>query len=191
MKHPLHLLPWYLNGQLEDSQQQLVEQHLEQCFYCQQEHQQLSQLKRQVAALWQDARPGELELKRLLKEIQPHPAKPANPNKAFPLQAVRSNKLKIFMLVLLVQLSIVGWLLHQAPVSLVAPTGWSWQLYRHASGQLSPLIRQHPPRLLLGPNDQGEWLLAWPSKQPPAWLEREQTSLRTTDATSLSLFLAQ
>lgn len=187
-KHPLNLLPWYLNGQLDDGQQQQVSQHLQQCFYCQQEYLQLEQLQLQLRKLWSDARPGELELKRLLKEIQPHGPDVTPDSPRFRWSPRRSRQL-VLALVLLVQVLAVIWFVQRAPVSVVAPRDWHWYLYQTPDQQLSPLIRQTPPRLLLGAS-HGQWLLAWPDSQPPAWLERERAHLTPTDASALTQFLA-
>lgn len=188
-KHPLHLLAWHLNGSLNPEDQQRLEQHLHDCFYCQQESLQLKQLKHQLNQLWIEAQPGDLELKRLLKEVQPHtPDKPLQlPRTLSP----RQRRWSILGLVIVLESLLILWLVKDAPVSATAPANWTWQVYQASNTQLSSLIRQQPPQLLIGPNAQNQWLLAWPAGQAPLWLEREKTQLTPTDRNALRRFLAQ
>ena len=67
--HPDELLPWFVNGRLSPQEQREVEDHINTCDRCQKEVGLLENMREQIQATPLDS-PGELGLKRLLKEIK-------------------------------------------------------------------------------------------------------------------------
>jgi hypothetical protein len=72
--HPDELLTWYVNGTLELSARVAVEQHLTDCARCRDEVVFLRALRHGVKAVSGSDVPGELGLKRLLREVRGTPA---------------------------------------------------------------------------------------------------------------------
>jgi len=67
--HPDELLPWYVNGSLDEDERARVEAHLAGCERCRTEVEYLSSLREQVRAD-EVAAPGELGLRRLRRDIR-------------------------------------------------------------------------------------------------------------------------
>jgi hypothetical protein len=70
LKHPHHLLPFYVNGSLDKAQLQEVEQHLASCERCRNEVAFLRKLRDQVKQIKPEHSPAELGLRRLLRDIK-------------------------------------------------------------------------------------------------------------------------
>lgn len=68
-KHPQALLPWYVNGTLAGSERAQVEAHLGDCTRCRDEVVFLRALRHGVQSLGHDS-PGDLGLKRLLRDVR-------------------------------------------------------------------------------------------------------------------------
>ncbi len=68
--HPEDLLPWYVNGTLEGAEREAVARHLETCPRCRDEVAWLARLREQVKEAAPGATPGELGLRRLLREVE-------------------------------------------------------------------------------------------------------------------------
>lgn len=71
LKHPDHLLPFYVNGSLDEVKTEEVEAHIKDCSRCQQEVQFLRKLREQVKVTTPERSPGKFGLNRLLKDIKP------------------------------------------------------------------------------------------------------------------------
>jgi hypothetical protein len=71
--HPDELLPWYANDTLESAERTSVDEHLRDCERCRDEVVFLRALRRGVKAVGQTAAPGELGMKRLLRDIHAQP----------------------------------------------------------------------------------------------------------------------
>jgi len=68
--HPDDLLPWYANGTLAGEERARVERHLESCARCRQELKLLSAVRRSVQQETEAATPGELGLRRLMRQVK-------------------------------------------------------------------------------------------------------------------------
>lgn len=71
--HPDELLPWYANDTLEPAERATVDEHLRDCAQCRDEIVFLRALRRGVKAVGHNV-PGELGLKRLLRDVRTQPA---------------------------------------------------------------------------------------------------------------------
>jgi anti-sigma factor RsiW len=70
-EHPSEILPWYVNGSLNDAERELVKTHLATCAACQEEVVALESLQRNVKCMDSDAQsPGELGLARLKRRLR-------------------------------------------------------------------------------------------------------------------------
>lgn len=74
--HPDELLPWYVNGTLEGPERARVEKHLESCRRCRDEAAWLARLREQIKAEGGADAPGELGLRRLMRQVRGSEAKP-------------------------------------------------------------------------------------------------------------------
>ena len=74
--HPDELLPWYVNGTLEGPERERVEKHLESCRRCRDEAAWLARLREQIKAEGRADAPGELGLRRLMRQVRDSEAKP-------------------------------------------------------------------------------------------------------------------
>ena len=68
--HPQSLLPFYVNGSLSLEQQTEIELHLQVCDHCREEIHFLNKLRQQVKRSTIAAGPGELGLRRLLRDVK-------------------------------------------------------------------------------------------------------------------------
>ncbi len=73
--HPDELLPWYVNGTLEGPERERVEKHLESCRRCRDEAAWLARLREQIKAEGGADAPGELGLRRLMRQVRDSEAK--------------------------------------------------------------------------------------------------------------------
>jgi len=69
-EHPDSLLPFYVNGSLTAEQNHNVEQHLQTCERCRNEIQFLAKLREQVKHAVSVQAPGELGLRRLMRDVK-------------------------------------------------------------------------------------------------------------------------
>ncbi len=74
--HPDELLSWYVNGTLEGPERARVEKHLESCRRCRDEAAWLARLREQIKAEGGADAPGELGLRRLMRQVRGSEAKP-------------------------------------------------------------------------------------------------------------------
>ena len=68
--HPDELLAWYLNGTLEPAERAVVEAHLETCPRCRDEIALLGAIRSGIKSMGEGESPGELGLKRLLRDVR-------------------------------------------------------------------------------------------------------------------------
>jgi len=74
--HPSDLLPWYVNGALDEVEHQQVETHITHCTSCRHEIAELERLRTRVKNIGvQGQSPGELGLARLKRRIQSETSK--------------------------------------------------------------------------------------------------------------------
>jgi len=69
-KHPIELLPWYVNDTLSGQEKQDIESHLESCETCQQEIELLKLIRTETKKTDANAAPGELAKMRFMREIK-------------------------------------------------------------------------------------------------------------------------
>jgi len=74
--HPDELLPWYVNNTLDSAEREQVEQHLKTCASCQQEVELLRAVQQHVKQSQRTESPGELGLRRLLRDVKQAQRKP-------------------------------------------------------------------------------------------------------------------
>lgn len=72
--HPDELLPWYANDTLDAAERATVGEHLKDCTRCRDEVVFLRALRKGVKAVGETSAPGELGLKRLLRDVHTKPA---------------------------------------------------------------------------------------------------------------------
>ena len=68
--HPETLLPFYVNDSLSPEQRAQVDQHVQDCDHCRDEIRFLTALRRQVKQTTTTASPGELGLRRLMRDVK-------------------------------------------------------------------------------------------------------------------------
>lgn len=71
--HPDELLAWYANDTLDPVERAAVDDHLKDCAHCRDEIVFLRALRKGVKAVGQTSAPGELGLKRLLRDVRTRP----------------------------------------------------------------------------------------------------------------------
>jgi anti-sigma factor RsiW len=76
--HPDELLAWYANETLELAERAIVDEHLKNCERCRDEVVFLRALRRGVKAVGETNAPGELGLKRLMRDVRARPATERN-----------------------------------------------------------------------------------------------------------------
>jgi anti-sigma factor RsiW len=74
--HPEELLPWFVNNTLNATERAQVQQHLDTCGHCQQEVALLRAIQSQVKQTAASTAPGDLGLKRLLRDVKQAQRKP-------------------------------------------------------------------------------------------------------------------
>src|SRR6185436_3517289 len=73
--HPDDQLAWYVNGTLAGTEQQAVAAHVRECARCRDEIEFLKTLRQGIKMQTADASPGDLGLKRLLRDVKAQPAR--------------------------------------------------------------------------------------------------------------------
>jgi len=74
--HPEELLPWYVNNTLSGDEREHVEQHLTSCTHCQQQVALLRAIQENIKQPLTMYTPGELGLRRLLRDVKKDSRKP-------------------------------------------------------------------------------------------------------------------